>query len=108
MTLARRKLFYRCAAISQVASCLVPPVGEKRQLAQGGTSLSAEENMALARRFMEARVKGDVAALDEMLPPDFISHSSVIPGQQSGREGLKRAMPEADAMIGAWMYSHTA
>jgi ketosteroid isomerase-like protein len=38
--------------------------------------MSAEENnMALARRFMEARVKGDVDALDEMLPPDFVSHT---------------------------------
>ena len=32
--------------------------------------MSAEENMALARRFMEARVvKRDLVAVDEMLPP---------------------------------------
>jgi hypothetical protein len=31
--------------------------------------MSAAENMALARRLMEARVKGDVDAVDEMLAP---------------------------------------
>jgi hypothetical protein len=36
--------------------------------------MSAEENMALARRLMEARVEGDLDALDEMLAPT----SSVI------------------------------
>jgi hypothetical protein len=31
--------------------------------------MSVEENMALARRFMEARVKRDLDAVDEMLAP---------------------------------------
>jgi serine phosphatase RsbU (regulator of sigma subunit)/predicted ester cyclase len=34
-----------------------------------------EKNMAFARRFLEARVKGDWAAVDEMLAPDFVSHT---------------------------------
>ena len=34
-----------------------------------------EKNMALARRFLEARVKGDRATVDEMLAPDFVSHT---------------------------------
>ena len=50
--------------------------------------MSAEENMALARRFMEARVKGDVDALDEMLPPDFVSHTKLLPEEEPGREGV--------------------
>src|SRR5918995_1127887 len=50
--------------------------------------MSAEENMALARRFMEARVKGDVDAVDEMLPSDFVSHTKLLPGQEPGREGV--------------------
>ncbi len=51
--------------------------------------MSAEENnMALARRFMEARVKGDVDALDEMLPPDFVSHTKLLPEEDPGREGV--------------------
>jgi hypothetical protein len=48
----------------------------------------AEENMALARHFMEARVKGDVDALEEMLPPDFISHTKLLPEEEQGREGV--------------------
>src|SRR5829696_7342339 len=54
----------------------------------GGTSMSAEQNMALARRFLEARVKGDLDAVDEMLPPGFISHTELLPGQEPGREGI--------------------
>jgi serine phosphatase RsbU (regulator of sigma subunit)/predicted ester cyclase len=50
--------------------------------------VSAEENMALARRFMEARVKGDVNALEEILPPDFISHTKLLPEEEQGREGV--------------------
>jgi serine phosphatase RsbU (regulator of sigma subunit)/predicted ester cyclase len=50
--------------------------------------MSAEQNMALARRFMEARVKGDVDALDEILPPDFVSHTKLLPEEQPGREGV--------------------
>src|SRR5918992_2351650 len=51
--------------------------------------MSAEENMALARRLMEARVRGDVDALDEMLTPDFVTHTRLVPDQPPGREGEK-------------------
>ena len=50
--------------------------------------MSTEENMALARRFMEARVKGDVDALDEMLASDFVSHTKLLPEEEPGREGV--------------------
>jgi serine phosphatase RsbU (regulator of sigma subunit)/ketosteroid isomerase-like protein len=50
--------------------------------------MSAELNMVLARRFMEARVKGDVDALEEMLPPDFVSHTKLLPEEVQGREGV--------------------
>ena len=50
--------------------------------------MPAEENMALARRFMEARVKGDVDAVDEMLPSDFVSHTKLLPEEVQGREGV--------------------
>src|ERR671911_937402 len=58
-------------------------VGKSRR-----TSMSAEQNMALAKRFMEARVKGDVDALEEMLPPDFVSHTKLLPEEVQGREGV--------------------
>ena len=49
--------------------------------------MSAEQNMALARRFMEARVvKRDLAAVAEMLAPDFINHNKLVPGQEPDRE----------------------
>jgi serine phosphatase RsbU (regulator of sigma subunit)/predicted ester cyclase len=49
--------------------------------------MSAEENMALARRFMEARVvKRDLNAVDQMLAPNFINHNKLVPGQEPDRE----------------------
>jgi predicted ester cyclase len=61
---------------------------------QGGNSVSVEENMALARRFFEARVKTDLDALDKMLAPDFISHTAA-PGQQLDRESYMRHAAES-------------
>jgi serine phosphatase RsbU (regulator of sigma subunit)/predicted ester cyclase len=50
--------------------------------------MSTEQNMALARRFMEARVRGEVDALEEMLPPDFVSHTKLLPEEVQGRDGV--------------------
>ena len=37
--------------------------------------MSVEENMALTRRFLEARGKGDLDALEHMMAPDFVDHT---------------------------------
>src|ERR671914_74500 len=73
---------------------------EERGLARGGTSMSAEENMALARRFMEARVvKRDLNAVDEMLAPDFINHNKLVPGQEPDREDYLRGIAALHAAL---------
>src|SRR5918994_618777 len=72
---------------------------EKHGLARGGICMSAEENMALARRLMEARVKGDWDALVEMLAPDFVTHTKLVPDQPPGREGEKWAMAQLSAAL---------
>jgi predicted ester cyclase len=59
---------------------------------------SAEENKALARRFLEAQAKADLATLDDMMAPDFVDRS-VLPGQGSSREDYKRSVLE---MLGAF------
>jgi serine phosphatase RsbU (regulator of sigma subunit)/predicted ester cyclase len=56
--------------------------------------MSVEENIALASRFLEARVKGDLAALDEVMAPDFVNHTKLIPGEEPGREGAIRAIAQ--------------
>jgi serine phosphatase RsbU (regulator of sigma subunit)/predicted ester cyclase len=56
----------------------------------------AEENKALVRRFMEARAKADLNAIEEMMALNFISHD-FFPSQQPGREGLKRRIAEIAA-----------
>src|SRR5215211_5200667 len=80
----------RCARFPRLASwdVAVPRsktrVGKRRRR----SSISAEENMTLARRFMEARVKGDVDALEAMLPPDFISHTKLLPEKQPAPKAM--------------------
>ena len=61
--------------------------------------MSAEENMALARRFIEARLKGDLDALDEMMAPDYIIHARLLPHQEPGREGAIRAIAQLSAAV---------
>jgi serine phosphatase RsbU (regulator of sigma subunit)/predicted ester cyclase len=62
--------------------------------------MSVEENMALARRFMEARVvKRDLAAVDEMLAPDFINHNKLVPGQEPDREDYLRGIAAFHAAL---------
>jgi serine phosphatase RsbU (regulator of sigma subunit)/predicted ester cyclase len=53
-----------------------------------------EENIALVRRFLEARAKADLNAIEEMLAPDFISHTPA-PDQQLDRESYMRHAAES-------------
>src|ERR671911_835531 len=86
---------------------LSPPSGimdvadswRKHKLARGEPCMSAEENMTLARRFMEARVKGDLDALDEMMTPDYVSHATLLPDQQPDREGEKWVVAQFAAAL---------
>jgi ketosteroid isomerase-like protein len=48
----------------------------------------AEVNKALVRRFMEARAKANLDAIQEMMAPDFISHG-LLPGQQPDRSTFR-------------------
>src|SRR5918994_1869406 len=54
---------------------------------------SAKENMALARRFLEARGKADLDGMEQMMAPDFVDHT-LAPGQQLDRERYKRSVAE--------------
>ena len=60
-------------------------------------SSEEEKNKELARRFMDARVKGDMDAVDETMAPDYVGHTRVLPGQEPGREGAIRAMAQYSA-----------
>jgi serine phosphatase RsbU (regulator of sigma subunit)/ketosteroid isomerase-like protein len=62
--------------------------------------MSAEENMALVRRFMEARVVNrDLDAVDEMLAPDFVNHNKSVPGQEPDREDYLRGIAAFHAAL---------
>jgi serine phosphatase RsbU (regulator of sigma subunit)/predicted ester cyclase len=61
-------------------------------------SVSAEENKALVRRFLEAQVNGDLDTLDELLAPDFVDHS-LFPGQDPGRKGFMQSAAEEHAIF---------
>ena len=66
--------------------------------------MSAEENMALARRFLEARGKGNLDAIDEMMAPDFVDHT-LAPGQEPDREAYKRQVAEYAAAFSDLTYT---
>jgi serine phosphatase RsbU (regulator of sigma subunit)/predicted ester cyclase len=66
--------------------------------------MSAEENMALARRFLEIRGKGDLDAIEQMMSPDFVDHT-LAPGQQPDREGYMRQVAEYAAAFSHLTYT---
>src|SRR5215218_403023 len=68
------------------------PAGENTSC-QGGTFMSAEHNMALARRFLKAFANGDLGTLDELLASEFVNHNP-LPGQDPGRESYMRTVAE--------------
>jgi len=51
--------------------------------------MSAEEDIALVRRFLEARARADLDVMDEIMATDFVDHT-LAPGQQPDRERYKR------------------
>ena len=66
--------------------------------------MSAEENMALARRFLEARGKGDLDALEQMMAPGFVDHT-LAPAQEPNREAYKRQVAEYAAAFSNLTYT---
>src|SRR5215203_3056022 len=62
--------------------------------------MSTEENKALVRRFFEAHEgEADLDALDKMLSPDFVSHTKLLPGQESDREDYMRGISAYQAAL---------
>jgi serine phosphatase RsbU (regulator of sigma subunit) len=59
-------------------------------------SETQEKNKALVRRFLEARAKGNLNVIDEVLTPHFVDHDR-LPGQAPDREGYRRAIAEYHA-----------
>ncbi len=54
--------------------------------------MSVEENKALVRRFYEeTHSKGNLAAIDQFVAPDFENHNP-FPGEAAGIEGVKQTL----------------
>ena len=68
----------------------VDPVEKPRGQEGREAPVSSEEekNKALVRQFFEAHLEKDLAALEEMMAPDFVDRS-LMPGQEPDREGLQ-------------------
>ena len=61
--------------------------------------MSVEQNKALIRRLYETHNavdsgKADIDALDEMIAPEYVNHSRLVPDQQPGRDGYKQAIAQ--------------
>src|SRR5919107_3227692 len=66
---------------------------------EAAVSSAVEKNMTSARRFLEARIKGDLDTVDEMMTPDFVSHTKLLPDQEPTREGQIWATAQFDAAL---------
>jgi serine phosphatase RsbU (regulator of sigma subunit)/predicted ester cyclase len=62
----------------------------------GRSPVLADENKALVRRLLRAMNEGDLDAMRGMMAPGFVDRS-VLPGQESDREGYLRGVAEEDA-----------
>ncbi len=51
---------------------------ESRSYGRGGDPTSVEENNALACRFLEARGRADLDAMERMMPPEFVDHTLAL------------------------------
>src|SRR5919106_1693358 len=58
-----------------------------------------EKNKELARRFMEARIHGDLDTVDSMMAPHFVNHNRLLPGQESDREDYLRGISAYQAAL---------
>jgi hypothetical protein len=65
---------------------------EKTRVGKEENFYAGRREHGLARRFMEARVKRDLDAVDDILAPDFVNQNKPLPDQESDREGYKRAI----------------
>jgi len=55
--------------------------------------MSTEQNKAVVRRFYEEVMnKGEIAALDEVVEPDFEDHGETLFGSPRGRHSLKEGI----------------
>jgi steroid delta-isomerase-like uncharacterized protein len=52
--------------------------------------MTVEENKAIVTRYVDEVNKQNYAAFDELVVEDYVDHDP-IPGQEPGREGLKKA-----------------
>ena len=65
--------------------------------------MSTESNKALVQRYQDAHNANNLAALDEIVAPDLISHN-MLPGMPAGREGGKMVH---QALIAAFPDQHS-
>src|SRR5215216_4127862 len=79
----------------------------KENKEEATVSKEAEQNKTLVRRLFEARGKLDMDALEKMLAPHFLSHTTrVLPGQPLDREGYKRTTLEYHAAFSNTIFMH--
>src|SRR5215211_5061149 len=76
----------------------VAPLRKSELARRRGVPVTSEEekNKALVRCFVEAQWEKNLAALEEMMAPDFVDHS-VLPGQGTSREDYLQDVAEDQA-----------
>jgi serine phosphatase RsbU (regulator of sigma subunit)/predicted ester cyclase len=73
--------------------CIAPAREERVGKGEEDSPVTAQDNEALVRWFFEeVWAKGNVAAVDEFIAPDYVEHSehAVPPGSRPGRDSVKQ------------------
>ena len=61
--------------------------------------MTAEENKAIFKRFMQELGKGNLAIIDEVCSPDFTFHSPNFPNWPRGLQGARAIVALGDSLV---------
>jgi len=64
----------------------------------------SEANKALVRRYFEIIDSGDVSRIDEVLAPDFVSHSPAFPGLPETLDGVRQGWGMSQAAFRSYRH----
>src|SRR5215211_5990793 len=69
----------------------------KRELARRRNSYVGRREHRIGPPFHGGQSNGDLKAMDEIMAPDYVNHTELVPGQQPRPEGEKRAIAQFSA-----------
>src|SRR5215204_4277585 len=94
------KLTYKIAgrSVRTLTAHVADPLGKGRELARRNLHVGRGEH-GIGSAFLGGTFQGDLDAMDEMMTPDFVGHTKLLPDQVPTREGQKWAYAQFSAAV---------